>query len=509
MYKNMTKERVSNSSDLENTPPKFESPLWTLTEICEATGGSCDSKDKSGIERVFTDSRKIKSGDLFIPLQGPLFDGHDFIQDAFDSGAVGALVQKEFDGSKITNGVLIYVDDVMDALDDLARESRKRTTAKIIAVTGSYGKTSMKDILSLALSSIAPTHKTERSFNNHWGLPLTLSNLHRDHHYAVIEMGMNAAGEIRTHSLMVQPHVALITNTGDAHIGKLGSLENVAKAKAEIFEGLIDKNATVILYSENWATKEHMTLLKSKGISVLTFGEMAVFSVANKLSPKGLEFFVTEEKTDFAARVFLPVFAKHWGVNIAACAATLKALALEWQTILPSLSSLYIPAGRGVVEQVTLYKNKQNQQTNAGKFILIDDSYNAAPGSMKKSLEALAFMKRTSNRTIAVLGDMLELGQESEAYHVGLKNIQGFSDIDLIYTSGPEMQKLYDLLPLEQKGLSCELPQDIADNLVKDVRPSDIILVKGSRGQWADQGRMVVVVETLKQLGQKDQIKHA
>jgi len=227
--------------------------------------------------------------------------------------------------------------------------------------------------------------------------------------------------------------------------------------------------------------------------------------VSTDLDESGLHVSVLEKETSLSADVTLPVFAKHWGLNVAACAATLNALNLEWQTILPSLSSLSIPAGRGVIEQVTLH---QNEQSNAGKITIIDDSYNAAPGSMAKSLEALSSMENDSCRTIAVLGDMLELGDKSRFYHVGLKDIDHFSAIDLVYTSGPEMQALYEALPESQKAYSANDPQEVADKVVGNIKPGDIILVKGSRGQWASQGRMAVVVDALKQLGQKDQIQH-
>ncbi len=504
-------ERILSSQKLNKTSDQKLLNLWTANDVVSATGGELRlGVDASGdpaqicCHRVHTDSRATLSGDLFIPIKGPKIDGHEYIVEAFEGGAVLALCEREYfmaNQDKLMSSSLILVEDAMEALNELAHYARQRSEAVIFAVTGSYGKTSMKDGLALCLSQLGPTHKTQRSFNNHWGLPLTLANLHPKHDFAVIEMGMNGAGEISQYSHMTKPHVAMITNTGDAHIGKLGSLQAIADAKAEVFEGLVNHNSRqgfpkAVLWSENWASAAQMDMLAKKGIDVVTFGESAHFSVQSTLVDCGVNTNVKDGKETTSASVTVPIFSTKWGLNVGAITACVSLVSESWENVICALEDIEIPQGRGNIID-----------TESGVTI-IDESYNAAPGSMAQALGTLATLKKTTGRrVIAVLGEMLELGDDAKALHVDLSKTNRFSTIDKVYVSGEMMAHLFNILPSDQQGLSSEAPDVIANQIQQDMLPGDIILVKGSRGQWAARGRMSVVVDSLVSL-EKGQVQN-
>ena len=466
----------------------FTAPLWTSDDIQKATKGTVIAP--FSVNNVLIDSRDIRGGELFVALKGPKFDGHDYVSQALDRGAAGALVDHVPDNLKDLPKTfpLIVVEDVLQALNELAAAARARSTAKIIGVTGSFGKTSLKDALRHVLEKQGPTLATERSFNNHWGLPLTLARLHPDHKYAVIEMGMNNLGEISSHSKLVQPHIALITNTGDAHIGKLGSVENIARAKGEIFDGLTT-GGTAILWAQDNAFEGHKQQAHSQKASLLSFGDAreddgADFQATHALTATGLEVSVAhggEEKY-----ITLPTFSTHWARNCAAVAACLQGLDLPWASSLSALKYLSFPKGRG------------NILTPHNTLTVLDESYNAAPTTMEYALKSLVNMGEvTKRRTIAILGDMLELGEESADYHKKMAKMPGFFHIAKVYCCGSEMEHLYSVLPNVQKGGFAKEPRDLVKEVLKQAMPGDIYLVKGSRGQWAERGRMAAFVDGL------------
>lgn len=466
----------------------FTTPLWTSDDIQKATKGAVIAPFSAN--NVLIDSRDIRGGELFVALKGPKFDGHDYVAQALDKGAAGALVDHVPDNLKELPETfpLIVVEDVLQALNELATAARARSTAKIIGVTGSFGKTSLKDALRHVLEKQGPTLATERSFNNHWGLPLTLARLHPDHKYAVIEMGMNHPGEISSHSKMAQPHIALITNTGNAHIGKLGSVENIARAKGEIFEGLMT-GGTAVLWAEDNAFEDHKRQALLQKASVLSFGDTREddgvdFQSKHDLKSTGLEVSVAhggERKY-----ITLPTFATHWARNCAAVAACLQALKLPWTSLLSTLKNLSFPKGRG------------NILAPHNTLTILDESYNAAPTTMEYALKSLVDMgEMTKRRTIAILGDMLELGEKSADYHKKLAKMSGFFHIAKVYCCGSEMEHLYAVLPEVQKGGFAKEPHDLVKEVLKYAMPGDIYLIKGSRGQWAERGRMAAFVDGL------------
>lgn len=455
-------------------------PLWTSGDVASATGGRAVAEFQA--VAITLDSREIRGGELFVAIKGPQVDGHDYVAQALAAGASGALVDRVPDGVA-ADASLVIVPDVLKALGDLGKYARQRSTAQFIGITGSFGKTSTKEAVAHVLGKVAATVSTERSFNNHWGLPLTLARVHPRHRYAVIEMGMNGLGEISSYSHLTQPHVAVVTNTGNAHIGRLGSLEAIGRAKGEIFEGLIPGGVGIIGVQDG-AYAVHAQLVQGEGRRLVTFGDSGDFQTTSSLSADGLR--VTVRHDGSSVSVCLPTYSRHWAHNCSIVAAILKALELDWVALLPHLETLTFPQGRGNMIQ-----------TDSGMTIL-DESYNAAPTTMANALAALSEMGSvTGRRTIAILGDMLELADESKAYHQGLAKVPGFASLAKVYGCGPEMMVLKDVTPAAQQGQFALTPDDMIDAVVADARPGDIYLVKGSRGQWAQRGRMAAFVDAL------------
>ena len=542
-----------NEDENENAKQEASKPETAQQESFKRGIGKNHSRD---IVRVHTDSRTCESGDLFVPLKGPLVDGHDYIQDACQKGATAAFCSQSYYNKhkeKLMGLPIIVVDDVLAALDDLAHHARARSQAVVIGITGSYGKTSLKESLAHVLSNFAPTHKTTRSFNSHWGVPLTLANLHPRHNFAVIEMGMNSVGEISTYTRMVKPHIAMITNTGDAHIGKLGSKQAIADAKAEIFEGLEDFKAhdvkdvdssgltssslsikndipkTALLWAQNWATESQKNELEKNGVVVKTFDALSeddhqarafhndsvdnIVHVALTRYGTNVRFAssLTKENEEAPIEITIPAFSKKWALNVSAILTCLDVVFDDKTTsktalfkkAMRSLTSFSIPEGRGNVYTISL--SKDNNPAHQGLFTVVDESYNAAPGSMAEAIRNLISVKESCEasstdkaRAILVIGDMLELGDEAEKYHKDLAKIEGFSSLDMVCTSGEMSHHLFQELPHHQKGISSQDPTDIGNYLLANVKPGDVILVKGSRGQWAQKGRMHTVIHMLR-----------
>jgi UDP-N-acetylmuramoyl-tripeptide--D-alanyl-D-alanine ligase len=477
-------------------------PLWTSDEILQATSQTQASQCLSpfAVTGITLDSRQVKAGDLFVALKGPKFDGHEYLAEAFAKGAAGALVARDAE-PLITEAAtatgqqnFVVVNDVLTTLADLARAARRRSQAKVIAITGSFGKTSMKSLLHHLLHQQGSTLATEGSENNHWGVPLTLARLHPDHRYAVIEMGMNNLGEIRAHSQLVRPHIALITMTGDAHVGKLGSTEAIAQAKAEIFEGLEPGGIALLNRNDPYYGyyKDCLSFLQK---SILTFGRHpgATFRYTADNTEQGGT--VTVNYLNDREQCQMQTWSADWLSNVSAAAATLFTLNLDWRLACTASKEYHIPAGRGLVVPVRL---KGSHQT----ITVLDESYNAAPQSMQSAIKTVHFMQRPKGRIIAILGDMLELGDQASYLHRALMSARYFDHMTKVYCCGPLMKTLYDILPESQKGGWAEEPQDLLTAVLSDVQPEDTYLVKGSRGQWAKRGRMAVFVDALMALGQ-------
>lgn len=459
------------------------SPLWTHDTLTAAIDTQVDQPFAA--TGVSIDSRTVSPGDLFIALKGPRFNGNDFAKDAFKKGAVAAIVQAPFDESH-GDSVVIEVEDSMKALRDLAIAARMRSRARIIAVTGSVGKTGTKEMIKLALSQSGKTFASAGNLNNDIGLPLSLARLPDDAAYAVFELGMNHAGELAPLSNLLRPHLAVITTVESVHIEYFPSEESIADEKAEIMTGL-EPGGIVVLNHDN----RHYTRLlgAAKGFKVervLDFGShrdatVRLIDCALHGNSSAVLVSVADERIEYG----LAAPGRHWISNSLAALAAVKGIGGDINRAAAALAKLEVPKGRGQHRQIPL----PTFGTGAS-FTLIDESYNASPASVKA---ALAVLERTpGGRRIAVLGDMLELGETSQAAHVDLvKNIAGHA-IDTVFTCGPFMAKLQEALPPSQRGGHAPTSKALAPLVTAALRPSDIVTVKGSLGS-----EMALIIEAI------------
>ena len=447
-------------------------PLWTSAEIIAATGGTLSGAafEAGGITY---NSREIVPGDLFLALRGAR-DGHDFAAAAFAAGATGAITEHPVEG-----GPCVVVADTLRGLEALGMAARDRTPARRGAVTGSVGKTSVTQAIKAGLDLAGPSHASIKSYNNHIGVPLTLSRMPRTTERAVFEIGMNAPGEIAPLSRMVRPHAACVTTVGPVHIEAFADGEaGVAAEKAAIFEGLADDGVAIFNADVVFAPVLDGAARRA-GARVATFGSAA------GCDARLIDF----QPHDTGARVRAELFGKavdfelaqsgfHWGLNSLCVLLMLDALDVPLDTALAALSEFQPLAGRGQTVVV---------HAPGGAFTLIDESYNANPLSMAAGFRSLGArpLPATGGRRIVVLTDMLELGDQSEALHKGLAGPIEAAGLDLVHAAGPEMKRLYDDLPGSRQGLWRETAAELAAEAAMLVGPGDIVMVKGSNGSKA------------------------
>jgi UDP-N-acetylmuramoyl-tripeptide--D-alanyl-D-alanine ligase len=463
--------------------------LWTASEAVRATGGHCGCDWQA--TGVSIDSRTVRPGDLFVALAGPRFDGHDFVAAALDRGAAAAMVARRpprlsFDAP------LLLVEDTFKGLRDLGRAGRARSRARVIGVTGSVGKTGVKEALRLVLAEQGRTAASEGSLNNHWGLPLSLARLPNDAVFAVFELGMNHPGEIAPLSLLARPHVAAVTTVEAVHKEYFASVEAIADAKAEIFAG-VEAGGSAVLNRDN---RQFTRLAAAAGAArisqVITFGrhhDAGVRVVTAETGPAGsrVRARVGGEVLDYE----LAVPGDHWVSNSLCVLAAAVAVGADARRAATSLGRFTLPKGRGQRFAVPLA---------AGAFTVIDDSYNASPVSMAAALAVLGQLPPgPGGRRIAVLGDMLELGEEGAERHADLMAPLKASAIDLVFAAGPLMRHLFDRLPLAMQGGYAETSALLAAKVAASVRPGDVVTVKGSAAS-----RMGIVVDAMKALASSD-----
>jgi UDP-N-acetylmuramoyl-tripeptide--D-alanyl-D-alanine ligase len=385
------------------------------------------------------------------------------------------------------------VPDPLEALRGIARAARARTSARVVAVTGSVGKTGTKEALRACLMRIAATHAAERSFNNQWGVPLTLARMPPSARFGVFEIGMNHAGEITPLSELVRPLVAIITTVEPVHLEFFGSLAAIAEAKAEIFAGL-EPGGTAILNRDNAFFELLQGRARAHGARVVSFGRHAVADVRPEvlaLDADGSDIVVRIGERRLAYRVGAP--GAHIAQNSLAVVAALDALGADLETALPALAEMKAAKGRGARVEIKL---------RDGTVLLIDESYNANPASMRSALAAMGTVPRGRyGRRIAVLGDMLELGPESGRLHEALKEPVDAAEVDLVFACGPDMQRLYAALPAARRGDWAKTSQGILAPLLATVRAGDVVMIKGSLGS-----RMAPLVEALLQKGEEGRV---
>jgi UDP-N-acetylmuramoyl-tripeptide--D-alanyl-D-alanine ligase len=443
--------------------------LWTRDSVTAATSGSGDVDWFA--TGVSIDSRTIEKGDLFIALKGPRVDGHDHVIQALADGAAAVLVDHRPDGLA-DDAPVIEVDDTMTALNDLGKAGRNRSTAKIIAVTGSVGKTGTKDALRNALTLQGKTSASAHSYNNHWGVPLSLARMPADAEYGVFEVGMNHAGEITPLSQMIRPDVAIITTVEPAHIEFFDSIEAIADAKAEIFSGM--NGGTAILNRDNPLYVRIAKGAKPPNVArTLSFGEnpeadaRLITRVADS-SGNNVEAVICSRRIGY--RLGLP--GQHLVQNSLAVLAAICAVDADVAAAAKTLSELTPIAGRGARRII---------KVPDGSFTIIDESYNANPVSMRAAMETLAAMRpEPCAKRIAVLGDMRELGKNSRDYHVALADILIKNGIDKVYACGDQMAAMFDAIPTEMRGGYSDSAQELGQTVTARVRTGDVITVKGS-----------------------------
>jgi UDP-N-acetylmuramoyl-tripeptide--D-alanyl-D-alanine ligase len=466
-------------------------PLWTAAEAATAIGGQLAGLTDWRAEGISIDSRSVKPGDLFIALAGPVFDGHDFIPAALAKGAVAAMAHRRPDGLA-TGSPLLNVDDTLAALGRLGAAGRARSSARFVGVTGSVGKTGTKEALRLALSTQAETFANEGSLNNHWGVPLSLARLPQNAALGVFEIGMNHAGELGPLSRMVRPEVAVITTVEAAHLEFFDSVESIADAKAEIFEGM-GRQGTAVLNRDNPQFERLAGHARRHGLGrILTFGEhpdAEVRLIDCRLEPAGSRVGAEVIGRRFDYQLAVP--GRHWVQNSLAVLAAVAALALDVGLASAGLGVLAPLKGRGQRRKIRL---------GDGSFELIDESYNASPAAVRAALSVLSSTRPgTGGRRIAVLGDMRELGAAAPQLHAELADSLALAGVDLALTCGPLMAMLHEALSRERRGAHAPDAQALVPAVLAAVRPGDVVLVKGSLGS-----RMAPIVEALTRLDGAD-----
>ncbi len=453
------------------------SALWTADDLVAAIDGRPVGTLPHEITGISIDSRTLKPGEAFFAIRGEAMDGHDFASAAMKAGA-GALVVAE--GKLPALGRLavpmIVVPDVLSALEKAGVAARARSRARIVAVTGSVGKTSTKEALRHVLSRQGSVHASDKSFNNHWGVPLTLARLPADCDFAVFEIGMNHPGEIRPLVKMVRPHVALVTMIAAAHLGHFSGLDAIAEAKAEIFEGLEPEGAALLNRDDsrfNLLSK----LAKRAGVKrIESFGESE--SAACRL----LDVALTPESSAIVARIggrdvsaTINVPGRHMVQNALAVLGAASLLGADPAKAAAALATLAAESGRG--------QRHVLQLAGGGTFRLIDESYNANPASMRAALELLAGAPLgAGGRRIAVLGDMLELGAHARKLHAALADLVRGAGVDVVLLAGPEMKALSDALGTSLATEYRENVEQLKPVLLETIRPGDTVMVKSSKG---------------------------
>lgn len=449
-------------------------PLWTFLDIAQTLRTPVPEATLAIATGVSIDTRTLKPGDLFVAIKGERTDGHAYLAQAAAAGASAAIVEHGAAVPAEAKHLPVFaVEDTLEALNALARAARARTAARVIGVTGSVGKTGTKEMLRLILSASRKAHVSEKSYNNLWGVPLSLARMPRETAFAAFEMGMNHANEIRPLTKLVRPHVAIITTVAPVHIEFFDSVEGIADAKAEIMEG-VEPGGAAVLPADN----EHYGRLtdhaRKLGVEVIPFG--AEPRSASRLLHVGSGEHGIDARAVILGRDIrftLPVPGAHLALN-AVAALTAAALAgADLEGGAHALAAFEAPEGRG---------KRAVFETGAGPVLLIDETYNANPASMRAALHVLGSTPAPYARKIAVLGDMLELGHGGPRYHAELAAAVEGNGIDLVFCAGPLMQHLFEALPAAKRGDWQSSADALEPHVAAAITGGDAVMIKGSLG---------------------------
>jgi UDP-N-acetylmuramoyl-tripeptide--D-alanyl-D-alanine ligase len=450
------------------------SALWTERELTEAVGVPPSMPLNRDVDGVSIDSRTLRPGDLFLAIKGETHDGHDHVGRALAAGAAAAIVAKSKAGVLAALGAMFAVDDTLKAAERLGLVARARSHAKIVAVTGSVGKTTAKEMLRVMLTECGTTHASAASYNNHWGVPLTLARMPASAAFGVFEIGMNHAGEIAPLVRMVRPDAALITTIAPVHIEHLGSIEAIADAKAEIFEGLTP-GGTAILNRDAPQFARLANAAGSRATRVLSFGSTPDCDARlTEVTETGRGSRVRALLLGKEMRFELGAPGKHMAENALGALLAASALGADIDACAAALKTFAPQKGRG---------ERLSFATPDGAVTIIDESYNANPASMRAALALLGAAKPGPNgRRIAVVGDMLELGTSAAAMHAELAADLIANRVDLLFGAGPLTRALFDAAPSGMGAVWASRAADLTPELASALRAGDVVMIKGSNG---------------------------
>lgn len=462
-----------------------QEPLWSGLALV----GALNARVSGGLTREATgvsiDTRTLQPGDLFVAIKGEARDGHEFVRAAFEKGAAAAVVDEAHVAELAGAGPMFVVKDVQQSLEALGRRARARSNAFIAAITGSVGKTSTKDMTRLMLSRFGDAHASVASYNNQWGVPLTLARMPAATRFGVFELGMNHAGEIAGLVAQVRPHVAVVTRVAPVHLEHFASIEAIADAKAEIFSGL-DGGVAIL-------NRDDATCARLAEAAAATAGHVFGFGEAEGAEARLLSYETVDGAGEVEAEIFGKRIAyrigapgKHIALNSLAALLVAVVFDLDVEKAASTLADFEPPAGRGQRETLTAAN---------GDFTLIDESYNANPTSMRAAFDLLAATTPgVGGRRIAVLGDMLELGPGGAELHAGLAGDLARARVDLLFTAGPLMASLYYAAPNAMRAAHRRTALELEEAVLAVLRSGDVVMVKGSNGS-----RMSRIVAAMKQ----------
>ena len=457
-------------------------PLWTAKEAQAAIGGSLAGRDDWSASGVSIDTRSLKPNDLFIALTDQR-DGHEFVPDAVARGAAASLVER----SESLPGNLLVAGDALEGLRALGRAARDRSQAIRVGVTGSVGKTSVKEALAVVFKSVGTAHSSERSYNNHWGVPLTLARMPQDTQRAVFEMGMNHAGELSDLTSLVRPHVALITRIAPAHLAFFDSVEGIAHAKAEIYEGLMPDGVAIYPKDDDFADLLLDHARKTAAGFILDFGVTpgaAIHVTDFETGPAGGSGTVSVlgKKLSFE----IGAQGAHWAWNVAAIFAASIAAGIDAEAVADALRDVGPEDGRGRMHTLNICDGPAVQ--------LIDESYNANPVSMAAAIETLgAITPEGAGRRIAVLGEMLELGETGPERHAALADALITAEADIVITCGGLMKHLHDVLPAGVEAHYAPSAEAAQSIVLDTIAAGDVVMIKGSNASGVSQAAKALI----------------
>jgi UDP-N-acetylmuramoyl-tripeptide--D-alanyl-D-alanine ligase len=464
----------------------MQDALWTGLGLIGALRARVSGGLPRDVSGISIDTRTLEWGDLFFAIRGDARDGHEFVSDALEKGAAAAVIDEAHAPSLAGLGPLFVVNDVQAALEGLGARARERSPAYIAAITGSVGKTSTKEMARVALSRFGETHASMASFNNQWGVPLSLARMPLSARYGFFEIGMNHAGEIATLVDFVKPHVAMVTRVAPVHLEHFSSIEDIADAKSEIFSGVVDGGVAILNRDDDMFDRMQL-VASSRAEHVFTFGADER-SQSRLLSYETVGEMGVVEADVFGRRIDYRIGApgRHFALNSLAVLTLAHVFDVDLLDAAQALADFGPPSGRGQRQKLAAF---------GADVTLIDESYNANPTSVRAALELLgATPPGRGGRRIAVLGDMLELGPRGGELHAELAPDLAEAKVDLLFTTGPMMAQLFYASPDAMRGAHRSSAQELENVVVDALKPGDVIMVKGSNAS-----RMARIVTAIKE----------